>query len=98
MTASSDAGPVSMVSSIDDSALKGTPRSPGHVTNGVLHKLADFASGVLVFRPMGLYRSFICLVLRFVIMHDVIPIAFFSPQQGLAQVVPFTFLICGIAT
>ena len=32
MTASSDAGPVSFVSSIDDSALRGTPRSPGHVT------------------------------------------------------------------
>ena len=30
--ASSDAGIASVVSSIDDSALKGTPRSPGHVT------------------------------------------------------------------
>ena len=34
MTASSDAGVVSMVSSIDDSALKGTPMSPGHVASG----------------------------------------------------------------
>ena len=35
MTASSDAGVASVVSSIDDSALKGTPRRvPGHVTFG----------------------------------------------------------------
>lgn len=34
MTASSDAGVVSMVSSVDDSALKGTPTSPGHATYG----------------------------------------------------------------
>ncbi len=34
MTASSDAGVVSMVSSIDDSALKGAPMSPGHVAFG----------------------------------------------------------------
>ncbi|KAL0047732.1 hypothetical protein WJX82_010619 [Trebouxia sp. C0006] len=34
MTADSDAGVVSMVSSIDDSALKGTPMSPGHVAFG----------------------------------------------------------------
>lgn len=32
VTASSDAGLGSVVSSIDDSALKGTPRSPGRVT------------------------------------------------------------------
>lgn len=32
VAASSDAGIVSVASSIDDSALKGTPRSPGHVT------------------------------------------------------------------
>ena len=34
MTADSDAGVVSMVSSINDSALKGTPMSPGHVAFG----------------------------------------------------------------
>lgn len=32
MAASSDTGIVSVASSLDDSALKGTPRSPGHVT------------------------------------------------------------------
>lgn len=32
VAASSDAGIASVVSSIDDSALKGTPRTPGHVT------------------------------------------------------------------
>ena len=32
VAASSDVGIVSVASSIDDSALKGTPRSPGHVT------------------------------------------------------------------
>ena len=36
VAASSDAGIVSVASSIDDSALKGTPRSPGHVTHSKL--------------------------------------------------------------
>ncbi len=51
MTASSDAGMVSMVSSIDDSALKGTPRNPGHVAFGerlALEQLLLLASQNLV--------------------------------------------------
>ena len=71
VAASSDAGIVSVASSIDDSALKGTPRSPGHVTHGKASPFQEFASrqmAVLVCRIPCSKHAFAGMVRRMLLM------------------------------